>query len=165
MWPLAGRVAPVRETAVARSCIAPLLMVSLRRHIPKAKRFRQDISDGLPGLRGNANAGSADTLGRAPAAGSSALAHALGGLRRAARMDLFIDALACDRVDVLPVLEGTIEHGAVDATEKAPRHLINESVSLRIVKDLAHQRARLPEIVIFRVKGIGAADHLTIALP
>lgn len=56
-------------------------------------------------------------------------------------------------VDVLPVLEGVLQHRAAHAGKRAAGDLLHELRALDIVPHVANQRARLAEVVVLRMQG------------
>src|SRR5690606_32017614 len=70
-------------------------------------------------------------------------AHAWRGLGGLMFAYPFLDAAAHVRIDVLPVLEGSLQHGRTHAAKQAAGHCFNQACALRVVEHLAHQNARL----------------------
>src|SRR5690606_21295478 len=69
------------------------------------------------------------------------------------------------RIDALPVLESSFQHGRTHAAKQASGNSFNQARALRVVEYLAYQDARLSEVVVFRVQGVGAAYHFAIGFP
>src|SRR6185437_16819576 len=93
-----------------------------------------------------------------------AFTHALGGFCSAAGAHLFLDPPAGRGIDILPISECALKHLSVDAAKQAAGNLLDETVPLGVVPDIAHQDARLGEVVIIGAERVGAADHLAIRL-
>src|SRR5690606_28479097 len=88
--------------------------------------------------------------------------------RRYLLVDLVVgllDALADVLVDVAPVLEGAGEHRFDDTVGQVTGDRPDEPLTLGVVEDLTHQRARLREVVVLRVQLVGAAHQLAVGLP
>ena len=51
------------------------------------------------------------------------------------------------------------------AAEQRAAHRLDQRVALSVVKDVAHERARLAEVVVLGVQRVRAAHHLAIGLP
>ena len=86
----------------------------------------------------------------------------VGGLAGA---HLVFDALTDAGIHVLPVREGTLQHGAAHAAEQAAGYLVDELGALGVVPDLAYQGAGLTEVVVVSVQAVGAAHHLAVGFP
>src|SRR5690625_764733 len=93
------------------------------------------------------------------------LAHALGGLGRAAGADLLLDPAAGFGINALPVLDRAAQHGLAHAAKQAASNLVDKLVAVFVAEDLAHQYARLGEIVIIRAERVGIPHHLAIGFP
>ena len=69
--------------------------------------------------------------------------------------DLVLDLLAGVTVDVLPVLEGLLEHLTRDAAEQVADHVVDELGALSVVPDVADECAGLTEVIVLRVQLVG----------
>src|SRR5690606_18158844 len=96
---------------------------------------------------------------------SSCFAHARGGFFGASTAHALLDPPADIGIDVLPVLEGALQHGAAHATEQAAGNLFDQRLALRVREDTAHQGSGLAEVVIIRTQGVGGANHRAVGLP
>src|SRR5690554_4524634 len=92
-------------------------------------------------------------------ANTSGFAHAFGRLPGSPRTHLLFDPATDVRVDAFPVIKGAFQHRATHTAEQAASHLFDQVGALLVVEYLAYQSARLAEVVILRMQGIGAAYH------
>src|SRR5690606_1023381 len=81
------------------------------------------------------------------------------------RPDPVLNLLTDGRIHILPVLEDSFQHLRLHATQQAAYHLLNKLFTLRIIPDLAHQDARLAEIIVFCMQGIRAAHQFAVGFP
>jgi len=77
----------------------------------------------------------------------------------------FRDPVAGPFVDVVPVREGTLEDRIGHALAEMPHDVGDQTIPQGIVRDLAHQGARLAPVIVVPTEGVGGVGELAVGRP